>query len=289
MLSILIPVFNYDCSKLIADVHHQATMEQIPFEILVYDDCSTRLQPLSASVLALPNVKYHIMETNQGRSCIRNLLAAKASYNNLLFLDCDSAIVRNDFIKTYIGQIGTADCICGGTTYPNPNDVSREYILHLTYGIKREMAANKQAVPSFMANNFLIRRDIFMKLHFDETILGYGHEDTLFGIMLRKNKYSLRMIDNPVMHLGLTKMKDFLNNNKVAAMNLRLLYNNPKYTADMASIRLVKTYNKIHKTGFDKILRMFRKPLSGVLRSRLSGSRPSLFALDLYKLIWFCS
>ncbi len=42
MLSILIPTYNFDCSKLCNDLHVQATKLGIEFEIRVYDDFSTK-------------------------------------------------------------------------------------------------------------------------------------------------------------------------------------------------------------------------------------------------------
>ena len=41
MLSILIPVFNYDVRRLVGDLHRQLSGMKIEYEIRVYDDCST--------------------------------------------------------------------------------------------------------------------------------------------------------------------------------------------------------------------------------------------------------
>ena len=39
-LSILIPVYNADVSKLVHDLHRQALLLDCPFEIVLADDCS---------------------------------------------------------------------------------------------------------------------------------------------------------------------------------------------------------------------------------------------------------
>ena len=40
MISILIPTYNYNVFPLVKEAHHQGEKAGIPFEILVYDDCS---------------------------------------------------------------------------------------------------------------------------------------------------------------------------------------------------------------------------------------------------------
>ena len=41
MISILIPVYNNSCDRLVSDLHKQAEALGIEFEIIVMDDCST--------------------------------------------------------------------------------------------------------------------------------------------------------------------------------------------------------------------------------------------------------
>ena len=40
MLSILIPTYQYDCSRLVNDLHLQAQQLGVPYEIIVADDAS---------------------------------------------------------------------------------------------------------------------------------------------------------------------------------------------------------------------------------------------------------
>ena len=287
MLSILIPVFNYDCSDLILALADQASELKMPFEILVYDDCSTQEQALRPSVLSIAQVKYRKMNANLGRSKIRNLLAQEALYNNLLFLDCDSLPADKNFIKHYLTAIETADCVCGGTVYPPRNAISEGQILHWTYGTKREMKAGRKSDSVFMANNFLIRKEIFLNIGFDASIVGYGHEDTLFGIMLSQFGYRITQIDNPVVHLGLHDTSSFLANTKNAAVNLRLLYDNQQYRQSLSTIKLVKTFKILRKLRLDFALRAIRRPLMPILARQLGSSKPSMLVLDIYKLLCF--
>ena len=56
----------------------------------------------------------------------------------------------------------------------------------------------------------MILRETFLKHPFDETITHYGHEDTLFGLVLKKEGIKILHIDNPLMNCGLDTNLDVL-------------------------------------------------------------------------------
>ncbi|MCI7466179.1 MAG: glycosyltransferase, partial [Bacteroidales bacterium] len=116
-LSILIPVYQENCIKLVSDLVNQTKRLSIDSEILVFDDCSPIKCEDNRTLSDMERVTYRELEQNIGRSKIRNLLADTASGDVLIFLDGDSGIVREDFIQKYIGTIQTADVVRGGTTY----------------------------------------------------------------------------------------------------------------------------------------------------------------------------
>lgn len=96
MLSILIPTYNYDITALVNKVYQQSKSCNIKFEILVFDDASTDLEVRkdNSSINALENTSYTILESNIGRSAIRNKLAKNAQYEWLLFrCRCDAFIL----------------------------------------------------------------------------------------------------------------------------------------------------------------------------------------------------
>ena len=85
MLSILIPSYNFEISKLIADLNKQATELQIKFEIVVIDDASNSyFRSKNSNIRKHDSVKYFELSENIGRSKIRNKLAEMANYQNLL-------------------------------------------------------------------------------------------------------------------------------------------------------------------------------------------------------------
>ncbi|MCC6723970.1 MAG: glycosyltransferase, partial [Saprospiraceae bacterium] len=104
MLSILIPIFNFDIRPLVKDLHEQCETLGIGYEIVCFDDGSTsEYKLLNKEIWKLPNVIYREMPQNLGRSAIRNALGKAARFDFLLFMDCDSKVVSSDFIKNYVG------------------------------------------------------------------------------------------------------------------------------------------------------------------------------------------
>ncbi len=84
MLSILIPVYNFDIRKLVVDLHFCCTSENIKFEIICFDDGSERaFKEINAELKHLSNCTYTELPQNIGRSAIRNKLAQNANYLNL--------------------------------------------------------------------------------------------------------------------------------------------------------------------------------------------------------------
>ena len=104
-LSILIPVYQENCIKLVSDLLNQTKRLSIDSEILVFDDCSPIKCEDNRTLSDMERVTYRELEQNIGRSKIRNLLADTASGDVLIFLDGDSGIVREDFIQKYVDTI----------------------------------------------------------------------------------------------------------------------------------------------------------------------------------------
>ena len=74
MLSILIPIYNYDARELVRTLHKQASQANIEFEILLLDDASenTDLRANNQILKNTPNVTLLELPTKAGRSVARN-------------------------------------------------------------------------------------------------------------------------------------------------------------------------------------------------------------------------
>ena len=211
MLSILIPTYNYNVVPLVLDLHKQCLECEINFEILVFDDGSKLFTIENHKINSLKNCRLEVLENNIGRSAIRNLLAKKATFNNLLFLDADTIPVHNHFIKNYVAQINEDEkVVYGGIKYQKEKPKKSE-VLRWKYGISREALSveHRQKNPylSLLTLNFLIHKTVFEKVSFNETIPNLRHEDTLFSYNLKQQKIKVIHIENPVFHLGLDEFE----------------------------------------------------------------------------------
>ena len=295
MLSVLIPVYNYDVRDLVEEVHRQAAKENIDFEIMVDDDASDQqFREINRQLVTLPYVNYVEENINLGRSKIRNKLAQEAKYTKLLYMDCDSGIVNKNFIKNYIRVADSSQVIYGGRLYYEQGKITPNYRLHWLYGIKREQstARNRRVEPnrSFQTNNFLIDKELLLNIEFNEKITGYGHEDTLFGFELKKRDISITHIDNPVAHLGLEPSEEFLRKTREGIKNLkRIMRINGNEKKLVNDITILSYYKKIERFGLDRPVEFFYKRYEHLLRKNLLSSKPNLLVFDLYKLGYLCS
>ncbi|WP_178987743.1 glycosyltransferase family 2 protein [Winogradskyella schleiferi] len=292
MISILIPVYNYNILELVSEIHSQLSKTTKPFEILCLDDCSSNLsiQENNKNINALPFCKYTILPKNIGRSAIRNKLAQSAKYDWCLFLDADVMPKHKNFIDLYLNSISKkSEIIYGGILYPE-NRVNDSHLLRWIYGKEREALAykqrNKNKYLSFLTLSFLIHKSVFNKVSFNEDIPNLRHEDTLFSYNLKERNIEIEHIENPVYHLGIESSETFLQKSldSVAAIDLfvkqDLLPTN--YT------RITKMYANIENKGISKVLSTFYIKYQGAFRKNLLGKKPSLKIFDFYRLTYYC-
>lgn len=287
MLSILIPTYNFDCSKLCQNLHEQATIIGEEFEILVYDDFSSKKYQENRDLALLDNVTYKELARNYGRAAIRNLMANDAKGEYLLFLDCDGAIASSQYLHLYHKFKDEADVICGGRIYHEKEKIKKNYYLHWLYGVKKESKCNRSDAKTFMTNNFLIKKEVFNTIQFDQTMLGYGHEDTAFGIELKKKGFTLKVICNPIIHIDLYEATDFINNSRNAIRNLVDIVLNTEDIKDLEDVKIIRTYYCLKKYKLNGLVIFFYKRFKKLIEKNLKGKHPSLFLFDFYKLGYF--
>lgn len=294
MISILIPVYNISVTKLVFSLHELAIEEKIKFEIILIDDCSSiKYRRQNRELDKLSYTTYIELEKNVGRSIIRNMLVEKAQYDCLLFMDCDAAIKDKSFIKHYIKHWNNATVICGGTAY-GTEPVFKDYFLRWYYGVKREQrfASERNKAPncSFSTFNFMIPKQIFNEVGFDESISRYGHEDTLFGYKLERKGYMVKHIDNPLIHLGLDENKDFVFKTKQGIRNLYLISIDEKYKEyDFSKFRILQLYKLLHKLRISRFIGLLYKLFHVQIERNLTSKNPKLLYLDLLKLGYLCT
>jgi len=283
-ISILIPCYNWDISNLINDLHILCIQESRlnNFEIICIEDGSSNCFS-NNSIKELPNVQYDVLRKNIGRSAIRNLLANKARFEWLLFIDCDSKIATNDFILNYIKSIiestekesANSYIYYGETRYEKKETKNK---LHQKYGIKIE---SKRKKDNFSSHHFLIQKAGFTQNQFNENIKSYGYEDVLFQI---KHTYRFQYIKNPLYHIGLKTNEHFIKDCESGLKNLLQYSENKKVIQKIKILRWCSTFEFAHlKIPIMFLFNIFK---SSILRNLLSKN-PSLFLFQFYKIGFF--
>ncbi|HEY0261442.1 MAG TPA: glycosyltransferase family 2 protein, partial [Chitinophagales bacterium] len=225
MISICIPVYNFDVSRLINELVKQASELNVESEIILIDDCSQKFKEKNRYFDKLSSrIHFYELSENIGRARIRNLFLDYAKFDYLLFLDCDSLVEKNDFLATYFEVIKQESLVvCGGRVYPKERP-ERAKLLRWKYGVFRESqtAEVRKLNPnkSFMTNNFLIHKSVFQQIKFDERIRQYGHEDTLFGLALQKKNITITHIENPIVNGDIETNSEFLRKTKESIVSL---------------------------------------------------------------------
>jgi len=289
MISVLIPIYNFNVAKLVKDLHAQLTYANVVFEIILGDDASTHSHN-NEKLTELQGVTYFSLPENIGRAKIRNLLVEKANYPFLLFMDCDAAVSSALYINNYIVEISRNAppvCIIGGVAYrshkPNP-----KYYLRWHYGKKREATnadiRNKKPYKSFTSFNAVFSKSIFDLVKFDESFSTYGNEDTFFGDQLRNAKVPVIHINNSLYHDGLDSSEEYLHKVETSIDNLISLLNSKKIDSNFVNEnRLLATYFKCRKLKITPILRQYYKKYLPKIKQKIF-KKSSLFWLDVYKL-----
>ncbi len=292
MLSILIPTYNHDPCPLIRALLTQLDREKVACEIICLDDASPLPAPGCMENSSYPGVIFEKLTHNTGRSKIRNLLASKAKYPWLLFMDADTLPVRKEFITTYLNVIRKpeADVYFGGIAY-RPGDNSPQTSLRYHYGINREShkveKRNKSPYKTLLMSNTLMKKEVFDRHKFDGQISRYGHEDAVFSYGLYEKQYRVRHIDNPAYHTGLEENGVFLKKTLVAVENLWQLYRKNLIRPEIN--KLLRYYLLLRKTGGDRLLNTLFKIYHPAMEKRLTGSKPPLWLFDFYRLSYLCS
>ncbi len=289
MLSVCIPVYNVKVGRLVSALQEQIATLDVPAEIVLIDDHSEKTYAEDNSTLASSKVKYIALPENIGRARIRNLFLKYVQYDHLLFLDCDSEIVKKDFLQAYISEIKKgAKVVCGGRVYSDtvPPKLFR---LHWKYGREKESkpANERQKNPnaSFMTNNFVVDRMVFEGIKLDERVTGYGHEDTLFGYQLKLKNIAVNHIDNPVLHAHLQSNPQFVENTESAILNLvRIMLFMGDDEVFVKEVTLLRAYSKCDRYKLLPFIRFLFRLNAPILRPLLCSGFDNMMTLNFYKL-----
>ena len=286
MISVCIPIHNYNVLPLSESIISQAKCSNCDVELVCIDDGSAQYyvehnRPVEGMG------QYIVLEHNVGRAAVRNLFLKYANGSHLIFLD-DDCIVPERFIERY--RAAAADnpaVVVGGRLYDDRFD-DREHRLRYKYGTNVECrnATERSRDPhrSFMSNNFMIRRDVLQSVLFDDRLKGYGHEDTLFGFRLWQQNIPILHIDNPVTNGDVEDNALFLSKTEEAVRSLAQIYTMTGSDKDFChSVRLLRIHSIAEPV--DWLLLAAFKCSRRILRNALAnGKCTSLPLFNFYKL-----
>jgi len=294
LLSILIPAYNHDLTDLVKGLRHQATDLAIPYEILIIDDHSAAgFRSRNRALTKMSHIKYLQLEKNVGRSCIRNMLAGKARFENLLFIDADARIITDNYLSRYMAFIGSDRVICGGISYLPDMPGDEAYHLRWYYGRKREERSarerTKDAYRAFSSFQFMATRKILELVPFENDLKAYGHEDTVFGLELQQQGVPVLHIDNSLLHDGLEPADKFLDKTRQGLRNLKFLVEQGRYPGLEQGVKILKKYNSLTRLGLQPCLKWLYGKGSVWMNKYLKRRKPRLWILDLYKLCYFAT
>jgi glycosyltransferase involved in cell wall biosynthesis len=291
MLSILIPTYNYDISELVRTLLREANVLPLAFEIICWDDCSTDTI-ISERNKALHQESEHYSyfrnASNLGRTQTRTLLAQKAKYEYVLFLDSDVLPVSDTFLQNYIAAIpNNYPVLFGGYQYRSEHQ-NEATILRWEFGRYREShtAAVRNTKPYhyIFSGNLLMDKNTFLNLPFPENN-SYGM-DSYFSYQLYKNNIPVYHIDNPIWHLGLEENMIFFRKS-LEAVKIRKHFA-PELPGLENINSLIKHYSRLKQWRLDKVVGFFFRISEPLLRKMILGKNRSLFCLDLYRLGYIC-
>lgn len=290
MLSILIPVFNYDVLGLVLELKHQADNLGIEYEILVQEDAGKRFIEENNQINLLENCRFSINQENLGRGKNLNLLCSKSKYEYVLIMEADALPENKSYLKTYIDSIAESpDVIFGGVKYPD--DIpSKEKKLRWKYGRNREIKPLNQRLKNsydfVFTWNLLLKRKILLQFPFPEFINEYGYEDLVFIKNLQLNSVPVTHIENLLVHYNNEDNIDFIKKTERAVKNLNNLISSQKIdTKDIKLSRVCITLKKLHLAGIFKLI--YKKSKKQILKN-LTSKNPNLYLLDFYKLGYYC-
>ena len=283
MLSVLIPTYNCNVSKLVSAVHSQLINSNVSFEIIVLEDGSTHNLNSNNS---LSNTTIIKNKNNIGRVKARQALSSKAKYNWLLFLDADVLPKTEQFIANYCNAIKLDfDALFGGFAYhkTKPEDA---FVLRWKYGSKKEEvpAATRNLTPYkvIISANYLIKKEVFNFINLKiKDNKSYGF-DNYFAALLQDNNVKVLHIDNEVYHLGIEENNLSLKKQEQAALTLLHFYKTENINNHSNDLLLL--FSKLNRYKLVWLFSLFFNIFKSSMKKNLLSNAPSIIVLQIYKI-----
>lgn len=291
MISVLIPVHNYNICDLVKTLHKQLIAFKKDFEIICLDDNSNQqIKTSNLMINTLSNTSYSLSEKNNGIAITRQTLVEKAKYDWVILLDADVKLKDDLYIMNYLSTFKyKSEVVFGGITYEDEIPIQNS-LLRWKYGVTCEALnaskRNERPYKITSAANMMIKKELYKRLCLDSVGASYGM-DIFFGPQLKINKIPVLHISNEVYHLGLESSEKYLNKIKFGIETLLNLHDEKKIKIHEND--LLKTFVFSKKTRLNYAFSMCFKLFENNLTRNLLGTNPSIKLLQLYKIAYMCN
>ena len=252
-------------------------------EIIVIDDASDKTYREQNEIAKTLADQYIQLTQNIGRSAIRNRFVEYAKYAFMLYLDCDVMPASDRYLTVYT-SLAHKDAYAvwyGGRIYEDKKP-AKDQLLRWTYGRKIEsrpsVERSRDPYRSFHSNNFMVRKELLQRFPFDESLRGYGHEDTMFTFVMRQNTIPIVHLDNPVINMHLESNARFLDMTDEGLVHLKKI---AKIPGMEEHVRMLGIYSELKDAGLDKLLFPW---VRNAARKLLEKGFSWMWLLQVYKL-----
>ena len=287
-ISICIPYFRYDISRLLAELIRQSVSLRDVVEIIVADDGGGD-EELTNKIKLIAGQSYVcvsgvIFSMNIGRAAIRNQLASMARGSYILFLDADMYPDVDNFINNYIDHSNlNFDVIVGGRSYSRVEKVGSSEALYYFFSKRSEcLGAEQRQAQSWryiFTNNIAIKRNVIIEIPFDEGYSGWGYEDTDWALSAIAKNVSVLHINNAATHFGLIDTNSLLQKFDESVANFARIRGRFPLYIEGSPVYIASRFF----SGRYFPLRLLKTSLKRVILSRYCPIYGKYVALQLYK------
>ncbi len=288
MFSIVISVFNYDCTELVKELIRSCSVAKVDYEILVGNDCSTDPGTLAAleRIGTMPHCRVLNEERNIGKAYMLYHLADEAVYPYLIIIDSDARVPADDFIEKYRQAAQGHDVVSGHVivlkeALRKDNQLRHRYEFAAA-GERALEYRRKHPYKNLCTINLLIKRSVFLATPFPKDCYQYGYEDTILGIDLEQMGVEIVHIDNPLIHNNIDSNESFINKTHKA---LHVLAGLDRFYQER--IRISATALKLQRWHMLWAVKLWHKLFGSLERRVLLSLWQSVTLFNIYKLGYY--
>lgn len=289
MITICIPIYNNYAYPLVRRLLNQMkSVSTEEFEVVCIDNHSSGYYANQNKGIA-EIATYLTTGKNIGANQLRNMFVDRAKGEYLLFVD-SGAGVSEMYLKNYARQVAKHPMVVVGGVSFGEKAPDSDHELRFLYGSKIEAlpADSRRRAPyrHITEGNLLVRRDVFEKVRFEESITKYGYDGTMFGYRLEQQNIPVLHVDNPVTVQQMEDNAEFLHKTVESVENIAEIYDNMWEDQNFCmKVPLLRRYARVRRMGLHGVVYMAFKMVKTPMESHfVRGNNISIGQLKFYKL-----